>query len=333
MFNIKLGITSTTEKYAFSFDPYFIYSFLNNSSKCENGLKFNDSFDLQSRIGAKKMFYPLYLNCDSGFNEQEAKRALNYTTPYKIKNWYFANPVNVNFIKSLKQAISSGYPIIVGVELKPSFSPFDLNKNPIGIKKDGLWKPKPNEKPDGGHAMCVIGYDDVKYGGCFKLVNSWGNEFGENGYVYIKYKDFKDSVKEAFVMEIDNYQSATINTPNYQRFGFKDPRYKNHIYEGETTNNNIDGYGIYSIDHKYFLIGRFDNGIRNGLFVNLNQDTRKLTVYEYQNDVVVRKINGFATETQNKSLEDFTKYIKKINPIEEINTSEETPDFEIKINQ
>ena len=90
MYNKKLGITSNIEKYAYSFDPYFIYTFLNKSSKCEDGLNFEDSFNLQLRIGAKKMFYPLFLSCDSNFNEQDAKRAFKYTTPYKIKNYYYS---------------------------------------------------------------------------------------------------------------------------------------------------------------------------------------------------------------------------------------------------
>ena len=33
MYNKKLGITSNIEKYAYSFDPYFIYTFLNKSSR------------------------------------------------------------------------------------------------------------------------------------------------------------------------------------------------------------------------------------------------------------------------------------------------------------
>ena len=331
MYNNKLGITSYAEKFAYSFDPYFIYTLLNNSTKCEDGLIINESFDLQSKIGAKKMFYPLFLNCDSSIDDQQSRKAIKYTSAYKIKNYYYLNPKDVNFIKYIKQNIYSGFPVVIGAQLKKSFDPYDKKINPGGVKSDGLWNPKPNEKPNGGHAMCVIGYDNVKFGGCFKLANSWGEHYGAKGYVYIKYSDFKKAVKEAFVFEIDDYQNPTINFQNYKRFSFTEPRYKNHSYEGEINDNNfLDGYGIYSIDHKYFLIGEFNNGVKNGPFITIDQDAEKLiTVYEYENDVIIKKLSGFANNSQSKSIIDFTKYIKKVIPNQKVVISEEALDLDI----
>lgn len=42
----------------------------------------------------------------------------------------------------------------------------------------------------GGHAVVVCGYDDAD-GGVFKIMNSWGNMYAENGFVYITYKEFE----------------------------------------------------------------------------------------------------------------------------------------------
>ena len=39
----------------------------------------------------------------------------------------------------------------------------------------------------GGHAMCVIGYDDRKDGGAFEIMNSWGTDWGQNGYFMMPY--------------------------------------------------------------------------------------------------------------------------------------------------
>ena len=41
-----------------------------------------------------------------------------------------------------------------------------------------------------GHAVCIIGYDDNLYGGAFEIVNSWGPNWGNSGYLWIKYSDF-----------------------------------------------------------------------------------------------------------------------------------------------
>jgi C1A family cysteine protease len=40
----------------------------------------------------------------------------------------------------------------------------------------------------GGHAMCVVGYDDSKE--AFKVRNSWGASWGDNGYLWIGYDTF-----------------------------------------------------------------------------------------------------------------------------------------------
>jgi len=40
----------------------------------------------------------------------------------------------------------------------------------------------------GGHAMCIVGYDDSKE--AFKVRNSWGASWGDNGYLWIGYETF-----------------------------------------------------------------------------------------------------------------------------------------------
>ncbi len=50
----------------------------------------------------------------------------------------------------------------------------------------------------GGHAMCVVGYDDKKYGGSFLIMNSWGQEWGNNGFAWVRYGDFQTFVREAY---------------------------------------------------------------------------------------------------------------------------------------
>ena len=40
----------------------------------------------------------------------------------------------------------------------------------------------------GGHATCCVGYDDDKQ--ILILKNSWGTDFGDQGYLYMPYKFF-----------------------------------------------------------------------------------------------------------------------------------------------
>jgi Papain family cysteine protease len=53
----------------------------------------------------------------------------------------------------------------------------------------------------GGHAMCVVGYDEKKYGGAFLIMNSWGPEWGNNGFAWVRYPEFNYFVREAYGLE------------------------------------------------------------------------------------------------------------------------------------
>jgi hypothetical protein len=63
----------------------------------------------------------------------------------------------------------------------------------------------------GGHAMCVIGYDERMEGGAFEIMNSWGPEWGQNGLAYIRYADFKQFVREAYGLDPMAKRGAALN--------------------------------------------------------------------------------------------------------------------------
>jgi hypothetical protein len=58
--------------------------------------------------------------------------------------------------------------------------------------------------------MCVIGYDDNKYGGAFEIQNSWGVTWGNGGYIWVKYQDFANFVYQA--MEMIQFDNVNKNT-------------------------------------------------------------------------------------------------------------------------
>lgn len=71
---------------------------------------------------------------------------------------------------------------------------------PIGLgfvvynygKRDGSFPmPKEGEKPQGGHAVMLCGFDDAKIidrsTGAFMVRNSWGTTWGEGGYGWLPY--------------------------------------------------------------------------------------------------------------------------------------------------
>lgn len=69
----------------------------------------------------------------------------------------------------------------------------------------------------GGHAMCVIGYDDNLEGGAFQIMNSWGPEWGENGLGYVRYNDFMKFAKEAHGL----YPMGSSEKPSSNKLNLK----------------------------------------------------------------------------------------------------------------
>ncbi|MCB1179688.1 MAG: C1 family peptidase, partial [Leptospiraceae bacterium] len=93
-------------------------------------------------------------------------------------------------LKAWKSALAEGHPIVFGIDL---FKTFDSHKKP------GL-VPMPSKKESareehGGHAMLCVGYSDQDK--VFIVRNSWGDDWGDDGYCYIPYdylinEDFND---------------------------------------------------------------------------------------------------------------------------------------------
>ena len=50
---------------------------------------------------------------------------------------------------------------------------------------------------NGTHCVLIVGYDDNK--SAFKIINSWGKDWGNDGYLWIDYTAFDEYIREAYV--------------------------------------------------------------------------------------------------------------------------------------
>lgn len=88
-------------------------------------------------------------------------------------------------VQAIKRAVVMKNPVVVGIICPASFQ----------LARD-FWQPREKPLPEnGGHALCIVGYDDNRYGGAFEIVNSWGRTWGNQGYSWLRYDD-----AEAFVL-------------------------------------------------------------------------------------------------------------------------------------
>ncbi len=96
---------------------------------------------------------------------------------------------------AMKQQLSQGSPVVIGMMVGGSFMQ--------EMEGRDVWVPRQSDYQQsgfGGHAMCVIGYDDFKEGGAFQIMNSWGADWGNNGVAWVRYSDFDFFAKEAYAV-------------------------------------------------------------------------------------------------------------------------------------
>ena len=118
-------------------------------------------------------------------------------------------------IRAIKEHLAKDAPVVIGMMVGGSFMQPMLGKE--------LWTPTDEDRSQmgfGGHAMCVIGYDDRRvakyangetYTGAFQIMNSWGPEWGVNGVAWVGYADFKEFVREAYGIDPMPKRGAAAN--------------------------------------------------------------------------------------------------------------------------
>ncbi len=101
--------------------------------------------------------------------------------PNKIENYFYLDPDLV--FEQTKASLLNNQPVVIAITIDRSY---------FGARDDnGEFIYRKFKSADGGHAMLVVGYDDEK--NAFKVVNSWGKEWGNQGFVWIDYKAFQEA--------------------------------------------------------------------------------------------------------------------------------------------
>jgi len=125
-------------------------------------------------------------------NQDKSKMAMYKTLGFNRLTQGSSNSHEVDML-AIKQNLAQGAPVVIGMMVGGSFMS-DMMGNPI-------WRPTQSDyymQGFGGHAMCVIGYDDDVEGGAFEIMNSWGEDWGNKGTFFIAYDDFYHFTKEAY---------------------------------------------------------------------------------------------------------------------------------------
>ncbi len=190
------------------YSPKDLYLNIDDSKKsgCE-GTWFTSALDvIQTRGVASLLNVPYQMN---GCSKSYSQGAWNsFAANNKIKSYRKIK----GDITTIKQCLSNNIPVIFGAQVPNNFVQWNagkiINSNTLNYS---FGQPS-------GHAMTLSGYDDSK--NAFKIVNSWGSSWADNGTAWVDYNFFLNKFcqgsssdqKALFIMDLGASTSTTAPT-------------------------------------------------------------------------------------------------------------------------
>lgn len=116
--------------------------------------------------------------------------AVHATPKYRIRNYlHLFRDVTPGRMRSFetRKALMRGNPVLVELETD------DQIKSLAGER---TWSPDRN--PTGAFPLIVVGFDELQ--GAFEVLSCWGSDWGNDGYIWIKYSDFEKYATNGYVM-------------------------------------------------------------------------------------------------------------------------------------
>lgn len=175
-----------------TFSPSFVYNQIALEG-CQ-GTYLHKAMELMKNKGA--LPFSEFAYNENSCNKQPSSYELQDAASYRTKGFNRLSKGGDNYatdLLAIKQNLAQGAPVVIGMMVGGTFMSNMTGKN-IWIPKESDYK----QSNFGGHAMCVIGYDDYLEGGAFQIMNSWGEEWGNKGMFWIRYNDFEYFNREAY---------------------------------------------------------------------------------------------------------------------------------------
>ncbi len=144
-------------------------------------------------------------DCSGSFSaDADADALLLRASP--AVTWSTTGDEGINKIKSALATMN--VPVAIGIHLDDDFGDVD---------EDEVWDFDSSTVHSGGHAMCVVGYDDSK--SAFHVRNSWGDDWCDDGYCWISY----NSLKNGSCLISAGYIGCNFSKAAAARFCLKQP--------------------------------------------------------------------------------------------------------------
>jgi fibronectin type 3 domain-containing protein len=187
--NLERG-WGTAEKSSI-FSPSYVYNQINKGM--DRGSALEDAAALLQSKGCATFETMPYT---TDYKKQPSSASHGEAANFKARG--FAK-VDFNNVNAVKTVIAEGNCVLIGMMVYQNFMDYT----------GGVYS-RVSGALAGGHAMCLLGYDESKK--AFKGINSWGTWWGEGGYFWISY-DLLPKINMTAVVIYDE----VINQPSKSR--------------------------------------------------------------------------------------------------------------------
>lgn len=197
-------IVNKNEIEEMAFSPYYLYRSCNphqiKASEVK-GMYPEDALDWLKNYGVPRRshseFYASYETFDiKEYDKADLFKIENYSSlGSSIDFSYYQTDNNdaQRVIRNIKKSISEKKPVLGAFRVSNDFVNQFWKEDYIPKNLD---KDLENLENLSGHAMLIVGYDDKRYydsdndeySGAFLLQNSWGSDWGSDGYIWVNYE-------------------------------------------------------------------------------------------------------------------------------------------------
>ena len=123
----------------------------------------------------------------SQFDVEPTAFCYSFGQSFKTVKYYRIDPPGTptsKVLNAIRKNLAAGLALMFGFTVYSSIPP-------VGTGSGDIPYPSPNERVLGGHAIVAVGYDDKKQigkeKGALLIRNSWGTDWGEQGYGWLPY--------------------------------------------------------------------------------------------------------------------------------------------------
>ncbi|MBD3414304.1 MAG: hypothetical protein GF421_07740, partial [Candidatus Aminicenantes bacterium] len=198
------------------FSPAFMYNMIH--AQYDRGAYFSDAFRVLNDFGCASLADMPYDDSDyqTWPDESDFENAVSQRTQCSSGEYYYQYMGSDSDLNQIKQLVLDGKLVVFGIYVYPNFDSISSYDNTYTIADQ-------SGSSRGGHAQTIVGFDDNKVTndgtGAFRVVNSWGTGWGDNGFYWMSYEAIKASsdLSQGYAYWVDDRTGySSDKTVNFQ---------------------------------------------------------------------------------------------------------------------